>query len=682
MFTLVHPVFLWALPVALGLPVMAHLLSRWGGRRVEFPTVRFVLKSVADTQRLSRPRNLLAMLLRLLTAALVVLAFASPVWHRAAAVTRGNEQHVAVLVDRSASMSRVERGATLLDRAKRDAAERVRALVAGGAWVSVIPVDADPQPLLPEPSRNAGALAAAVAALPGTQEAGRLDLALAAAEAVHRRGGQSRPPFAGAVEVELFSDLQATQAEGVSPVVMADWRLHEVGGEAGNLALDRPMVAPGGPGGPGVPVAGGPVTLSVRVTNHADEPTDATVRLRLSEGEATRRVKLDARRSATLSFDVAAPPAGAWVVRLELVDPRDALPLDDAVELPVRVRAARPVAVWTAADPDDPATGTYYLTRALHPHPHPHADAEGSEASRIELSINPPTLPPDAALVIVEAGGLTAAQAATLRQHLQGGGGVLWIVDSPGAAAAAAAQASDLAPLRPASSPQPVTLAAARFDDAMLTRFDGPARAALLRTRFSHAFPGPLLKDAEPLLLGETDQAVMAGRRVEMGRLVMLAASLDPASTDWPRRPTFPAFLHEVVRHLTPDPPPPPPLHPGDLLPLQPPVLTPDGSRSASRLAQTVGVYREAEGEATVGVWIDPRESDLRVFDSIDSATHETAVGSIEREPVERREGVPLWPWCAAGALLLVAVEPVVLSGGYQTLRSPSRASASAWGGG
>ena len=123
---LTNPLWLWALTAAMGLPVIVHILGGRGGRRVVFPTIRLMQQGEADRVRIDRVHQWVLLFLRSAILGLIVTAFARPVWLRAdAAQGRTPIGVIALLLDRSASMNRTDRGTTLFDEARRQVIERL-----------------------------------------------------------------------------------------------------------------------------------------------------------------------------------------------------------------------------------------------------------------------------------------------------------------------------------------------------------------------------------------------------------------------------------------------------------------------------------------------------------------------------------------------------------------------------
>src|SRR4029077_12196074 len=75
--TFLYPLMLGGL-VAVGLPILLHLLMRQKPKHVMFPAFRFLQKRAKTNQRKIRLRHLILLLLRMLLIALIVLALARP----------------------------------------------------------------------------------------------------------------------------------------------------------------------------------------------------------------------------------------------------------------------------------------------------------------------------------------------------------------------------------------------------------------------------------------------------------------------------------------------------------------------------------------------------------------------------------------------------------------------------
>ncbi|MEI6575914.1 MAG: BatA and WFA domain-containing protein [Bacteroidota bacterium] len=119
----VNPFFLFGL-LAVGIPILVHLFNFRRFRRVYFTNVRFLEELKLQTQKQSRIKHLLVLLMRILATICLVLAFAQPyIPVSRKAVNDDIRNQVSIYVDNSFSMEARSPHGSLLDDAKRQAAE-------------------------------------------------------------------------------------------------------------------------------------------------------------------------------------------------------------------------------------------------------------------------------------------------------------------------------------------------------------------------------------------------------------------------------------------------------------------------------------------------------------------------------------------------------------------------------
>lgn len=115
MISFLNPALLWALPLA-AVPVILHLIFLRRARRVPFSDLTLLRAAYSRTLPVTRLRQWLILLLRVLMIGGLILAFARPVFHRRASA--GGSEHgldVVLLLDVSWSMGAEVRGKTRLD---------------------------------------------------------------------------------------------------------------------------------------------------------------------------------------------------------------------------------------------------------------------------------------------------------------------------------------------------------------------------------------------------------------------------------------------------------------------------------------------------------------------------------------------------------------------------------------
>lgn len=712
------PLWGWALPAAVLLPAMAHWLSQRGGTLAVFPSVRFIRMAAAANRRWRRLRDWLLFFLRLMILALIVGAFAQPVWLRAqqSLTTVHDAKPVVLIVDASASMQRTVQGLTLFERAKAEAIQGLQSLDPSRDRAMVIVLDGKPQPTLPRMSGNFSLLIERLQAMQPTWQAG--DLPSALQMAIAPQLDPADHINLADLEIHLYSDMQKSQwpmQEKLDALLHGKkLALHPQGPATGaaNMALAKPMLWPS------QVIVGQPAEARVEVVNHAANARTTQVVMTVEAGggaaarSQVREVTLGPQGRTQVSFPLAVDSTALTAVRFVIAGDGGAMSADDRTGLYAKPAVARQVVVVTQADVNDPAQASYYLARALSP------AAAGSDMavqvwSPAQLSVQLPRSSP-ACVVMIQTSAMSQVALQSLQHYIDAGGAVWWIIDSD---ASAQSLLSWHDPSNQAVSPvrlgagmsqtqawqagQRIALQAARFDDPMLRVFEGPARQQLLEAQFTGYLRGQLAGDAQGLLMFAGDTPALATRWMGQGRLAVWTASWSPGGSDWVRQPMFLPMVQQVVRTLAPGPVPQgnpsPGVSPMLELPGEPAETTagalqlqqPDGRLMPLPAAQEVsgqwlvqlpalaepGGYEVQRGHparpvAGVQVDVDPSEGDLTPWqprldrdDSIGDPSSDSTVAAAtvtEAQTPLREEPVALWPWLVALASILVVTESLV----------------------
>ncbi len=130
-----------------GGPLLAHLVRRRDLPETKLPTVRFLARAVAESQRRRRVTNLLLLLLRMAAVALAALGVAAPYVLVPVAEGDGQRTALAIVLDDSRSMNAAGEGGTLLELAVARAQRAVDALPEGST-VTVVLSGAPPRVVL------------------------------------------------------------------------------------------------------------------------------------------------------------------------------------------------------------------------------------------------------------------------------------------------------------------------------------------------------------------------------------------------------------------------------------------------------------------------------------------------------------------------------------------------------
>src|SRR5688500_6201239 len=124
----VHPGFLFA-GVAIGAPILIHYLTKPRPLRLPLSTVRFVMQAVQQRRARHRIRDFLILLLRAAAVALLVYAFARPLFGVKPLISPTDPAAGVrvVVLDASASTAAAVRGVSAFEKARPLAADYLAA---------------------------------------------------------------------------------------------------------------------------------------------------------------------------------------------------------------------------------------------------------------------------------------------------------------------------------------------------------------------------------------------------------------------------------------------------------------------------------------------------------------------------------------------------------------------------
>lgn len=686
----------WGL-LAAAVPFIVHLISKRRARRVRFAALELLLKSQRRTARSIRLRQLLLLLVRTLLVAALALAVTRPVLR----VDPDEKPSLAPLVvvlalDVSASMNTRLDGRTHFERARAAALEHVRS-EPGDVRMAAVACDDIPRDLAP-PTFDRAALVAALEAL--RAGFGYADLTACAA----RAAGLARTVEGqGERRVVVLSDLAAhgltAPAAGVEASgVAVEWtRVLDEEPPPNHALLDVQVRKTSGRSGEALEV-------SFAAQRWLGPAVDVPADLLVSGRRAARlALPLQAGQKLERSFHHSlgeddANAQGDHGARVTVALEPDALPQDDAIELPYEVPAPLKVVVVDGA-PQALAfkDEIFYLENALR-------GAQGG-ASGLTLEILGPdqvrssTFAGARVVILANVARLDDAAAAALVEHTRSGGGVLvtvgdqvdveWTNRALGALLYAPLRGSKgQALLDDASVADVLNLTRFRTDHPILKGLSqGDDLPGLGRVR-THTLmlmePGGT-PEGDVLARFSNGAPALVERSVGDGRAAMLLTSVDRDWSDLAIRPGFLPLMRQVVLWLggALDDGGPRVLRVGQTKVVRVPrgaeelrvrapsgaekILRPEGAATVSFDAtREVGLYtvrsRVAGGDLReVGaerftVLLDPRESDPTPADA-DTLEAATPAGAQSRAPGARDDDLRLWPLLFLAAIALVLLE-------------------------
>lgn len=651
MVSFVAPWMAWGAAVAVGLPLLAHLLSRTRYREVVFPAARLVKQAVAATSRIESPRHRLLMLMRWLLLLLLVIAFMRPQW-TPVAEARETDQGIALvlLIDASASMQRTEDGVTLYERALREAQRLIDQLDPERDTAAVIRVDHAPASLLPQSTARFSLLAEHLEATePGYTHAGWP----AAITAIQRLTLEERRTIRIVTvsdqqgETPAFDDLLASSPNA--------WVDHvRIDGPTDNTAVRivdvRPYPA----------IAGQPVTVTAELQHYGDTPEQTSLIAWTKSREARQTITLAPGEVRRPTFELP-PTAGEYKIIQVAIEPREMLDFDDLTGIVLPVQTSSDVLIIHDSDPDSQQLASR-LALLLNPGQIegltlPDVETLATDQAQTDLrDLDPATL---RTIVLLNQQPLSDEASQAIEAYAQSGGGVMQFVMD-------------------ASTVATRTSRAVAIDFALeaLQLFEGPARAGLAELAWPGVSNSGIDPRATPILMDEMDRVIVAEMPRGRGRLIAINTVLSNEPGGLFAEPAFVVLFNELCRYASPGLALPAPTQPGDPFPASlreamreaGPSQMPAGIDIDSNVFTVPGPHTGFESDAaneSVYVTIDPAESDTSATPAWSTAQATSGATSATSAPSGttdlRNDPIELWPYFVLGVLALLAAESLLL---------------------
>lgn len=643
---------------AIGLPLLAHLLSKTRYREVWFPATRLVREATVQTTRIERPRHRLLMLLRWLLLLMVVVAFMRPRWLPDAQAT-DNQSGVAfiVLIDSSASMQRTADGATLYERALREADTLIAALDPARDVAAVIRVDRTPQSLLPETTAQLQTLRDQLLATNAGYETADWDSAVSAANRLAQ--STSRRP-----QLVVISDQQGQgPRDALSDSPLAGVKVHHlrIDGPTDNTAIRLIDIRPF------PPALGQSLTAIIEATHFGEQSASFKLNASLGSSKTSRALTLKPGGKQLIELTLPSPPPGQALLRLA-IDRKDLIDSDNTAGILLAVDARSRALVLHADNPDVQALAGR-VAKLINP---------GDTADQSLPSVE--TAPVSGAaeriatadarrlrtIVLLQPGNTPLAEPLTkaITSYTQRGGGVIHFL-TPSSTSRAAQPAT-----------RSVYASAIDFSLGPLRVFEGPSRAGLANLAWPGVDRNSVSGQNEPILITTDGREIVFADTRQRGRVVTINADVSGKVGGLLAEPMFVVLFNELRRYASPGPAMPAPFSPGQALPPRlrdaPRRSLPSGVNADTSRVDKPGAYLaiDDDGEVTAGLFaqLDPAESDTRrapdwsaresTSSNADSAsaTQGQALASAFAPP-----HVELWPYFVFSALLLAAGESLLL---------------------
>lgn len=525
--SLLSPWFLLG-ALAVGLPLWLHMMQRDNPVRLPFASLMFFEKRTESRLLERRLRYLLLLALRLALIILAALAFAKPIWERAATTELGNipALHL-IILDTSLSMSADGRW----DRATAEAESIIGDLGPDdrGQVLSIGPGIT----VVTERSNDAVELRAAVSGLaPGVGRNSYSDVV----EAARSLAPEGDLP----VEVHLISDFQDSAMPGrfselalptfaqldvrnVAGPNDSNWAIESVRGDVRAFGADNPR-------------------LEVTVSGFSAEPTRKTVSFKIDGTVVgSESQEIPAMGRAAFTFEGFEPPIGFSRAEFE-ISPADDLQGDDIRLVAIDNSEPDPILFVTA---DRRRRDALYFEAAV----------EASRSARFQVEVVSAgeaerREPKDYALIVLsDIANLSTSFENRLREWTEQGGSILVAVgpqiSSRGSVPVSGTRVS-AAPMSARAGSEFLIVGQMDRSHAVLSRVERFRGVKFFRSARVVAGEGdetPVsLADGSPLLVETT---------LGDGTVLTFASSLDNIWNDLPVQPVFVPFVVELARYLS-----------------------------------------------------------------------------------------------------------------------------------
>jgi len=658
------PLFFLAL-AGLAIPVLLHLTQREKKQIVRFPSLMFVRRIPYQSVRRRKIHNWLLLMVRLAALALIILAFARPLFEQADLPTSlASAREVVVLLDTSYSMGFGDRWT----RAQAAAREAIGGLTASDRG-SVVLFGSGAEIQIRSTAERTRLEASVAAAAPGAS-ATRFSPALKVAGSILAESTQPRR------EVVLISDFQRGGWRGEEGA-----RLPE-GATLTTVPIQGPAERPNLTV-TGVTLARSSfsnqqrVTVTAGVVNRTEQRvTGSNVTLEVGGLTiATRPLAVEPGGSTSVAFDAFTLSGRNMRGTVHLAD--DALPTDNTFNFVLS--PSEPVHI-TVVDRGSAAAGLY-LARVL----------SIGDAPRFEIVSRQADAVSDddlrrSAVVVLNDVEVSVPLARRLARYVEQGGG-MFVATGPRATWPQEVEAlpAAIGPPVDRTRGDAARVGAIEYGHPVFEPFRLP-RSGDFSTIPVYGYRNlTAAKDAQVLARFDAGAPAVLERRAGRGRVLLWASTFDISWSDLPTKPVFLPFVHQAVRHLAGYAEPAPWLTVGQVLDgsalaargraTQRVVLTPSGRRvpfedeGSDVLELSEQGFYELRGEgnqaeAVVAANVDPAESDLTPMDprEITAAAVGGGTGSgsgpagvpLTREAREKNQRL-WWYLLVLGILLLGA---------------------------
>jgi hypothetical protein len=555
--TFINPAVLFGL-LAVGLPVIIHLLTKPRLKRIRWAATKFLLKSVQKNRRRVQMEDILLLVLRCLLVALLVLLFARPAFltDSSGLDVGGASSTAVILLDNSMSMGQSNGTETRFEQAK-SMADGILSKLGTGSAVALFMVADSAKPVVPKPTQELAVVQRSLTQAELTDRGTDLYPGLKAAVDLLK-------PLSGKREIFLLTDSQESAWRELQKIRQLqdenkkDLTIHFlIVGDKGedNLAVSGlQMIGT-------VAAVNQPLRCAVTVTNWS-KTTAQHVPVKLAtDGDSPQDEamidQIDPGKSRVVNLFVRFRDPGYHSITASI--PGDRLPADNQRSIALLVlEQIKALVVEGTNNPDPSARDGFFLRHALVP-----VRPDQVDEYPIKVTVGGPpevegsTLDQYQLVFLSNVAQLTPLGAQSLQKYVNAGGALIIF---PGASTDISYYNTTLGALLPAQLGAAQDAPAAQkflgwqshgYEHPITTLWNDPASGNLGAVRISKYFPLTQKPDdnaARTVVKYANGEPAVMEQSVGKGKVILFS---NTATTAWSSLPIHPAFVPLLLRIIS-----------------------------------------------------------------------------------------------------------------------------------
>lgn len=546
-----NPSLFAVLAPLLALPLLIHLFNRKFPHSIPFPDIERIKRSLSERSSLLRWRHWLMTLLRTLAIACLLFAFLKPVLPKFGSQNLSKSgRRILLIIDRSPSMLHRQNAATSAARNSLSEAGKILSTLKPEDQVNAILAGSSAKKLLPDFTSVPDTIRVALASLPTGYERIDVKKAISLANTLLQTSEEKS-------EVYLLSDFQrsnwaSASFEGLPKSTRLFFVKVTSEKERANHAVLSAELSSSSP------TVGALMQVDIQLANWSSEAASIPVEALIDERTSVSgQLVLAPWSTGRIKLDFTAPSSG--IHRIEIKIPSDHLDADNRRFLSFEVEDREEVLILS--DSQLKNSGASFIEAALNPY-----TKGGAFTPHIMPSseLTPARFSSASRIVMTGVAALTPDLSERLLSFLEQGGGMLYFLngssDQQNLLSIDKAFGSPVVPFHIAGTlsienfgGQPQRIARGDFDSRFLRLFSGENRQILGLLEFYEIRRALPSGEGEILLYFADGTPALGIAHIGLGTAIFCNFSPAELSSNLARQRLFPAWIHELVKNLTPE---------------------------------------------------------------------------------------------------------------------------------